>query len=127
MNPIDKLLREQLDYLKLPFLAENYAALATEAAQKQGSPVDYLARLIDGETQRRKELSIQRRVAAARFPVLKTLESFDFKAQPSVNPNIAYFAAFCWIKPLKIQGFIRVLCNWPKAIISEFRWRRFFA
>jgi len=28
MNPIDKLLREQLDYLKLPFLAENYAAPA---------------------------------------------------------------------------------------------------
>lgn len=92
MNPIDKLLLEQLDYLKLPFLRENYAALSTEAAQKQCSPVDYLARLIDGETQRRKELSIQRRVAAARFPVLKTLEQFDWSWPKKINrPQIQNF------------------------------------
>ena len=68
MNPTETLLQEQLGYLKLPYLQEHYAALATEAAQKQWLPVDYLARLIDGETQRRRQQSIQRRVAAARFP-----------------------------------------------------------
>jgi len=76
MNAADTLLQEQLAYLKMPYLQEHYAALATEAAQKQWLPVDYLARLIDGETQRRQQQSIQRRVAAARFPGVKTLEQF---------------------------------------------------
>jgi len=85
VNPVDKLLLEQLDYLKLPFLGENYAALAAEAVQKQRGPVDYLASLIDGETQRRKQLSTQRRVLAARFPVTKTLEQFDWSWPKKIN------------------------------------------
>jgi DNA replication protein DnaC len=85
MNPIDKLLLEQLEYLKLLFLVENYTALAAQAAQKQCSPVDYLAWLIDGETQRRKQQAIQRRVAAARFPVIKTLEQFDWSWPKKIN------------------------------------------
>ena len=92
MNPIDILLLEQLRYLKLPFLEANYAALAAEAAQKQCGLVDYLAGLIDGETQRRKELSIQRRVAAARFPVTKNLEQFDWSWPKKINrPQIQNF------------------------------------
>lgn len=85
MNGIDTLLQEQLAYLKLPYLQEHYAALATEAAQKQWLPVDYLARLIDGETQRRQQQSIQRRVAAARFPVVKTLEQFQWSWPKKIN------------------------------------------
>lgn len=85
MNPINDLLRDQLDYLKLPFLLENYEALATEAAQKQWPLVDYLAKLIDGETQRRKQQAIQRRVAAARFPTLKTLEQFNWSWPKKIN------------------------------------------
>ena len=92
MNPIDILLLEQLRYLKLPFLEANYAALAAEAAQKQCGLVDYLAGLIDGETQRRKEMSIQRRVAAARFPVTKNLEQFDWSWPKKINrPQIQNF------------------------------------
>jgi DNA replication protein DnaC len=92
MNPIDILLLEQLRYLKLPFLEANYAALAAEAAQKQCGLVDYLAGLVDGETQRRKELSIQRRVAAARFPVIKNLEQFDWSWPKKINrPQIQNF------------------------------------
>ncbi len=85
MNAAETLLREQLAYLKLPYLQEHYAALATEAAQKQWLPLDYLARLIDGETQRRKEQAIQRRVAAARFPVVKTLEQFQWSWPKKIN------------------------------------------
>jgi len=48
MNPVDNLLRDQLDYLKLPFLLANYETLAAEAAQKQWLPTEYLARLVDG-------------------------------------------------------------------------------
>ena len=85
MNPAETLLQEQLSYLKLPYLQEHYAPLANEAAQKQWPPIDYLARLIDGEAQRRQEQSIQRRLAAARFPGLKTLEQFQWSWPKKVN------------------------------------------
>lgn len=78
-------LREQLEALKLVSLREHYAALATEAAQKQWSHVDYLARLIEGEALRRQEVSIQRRLAAARLPWVKTLDQFDWNWPKKIN------------------------------------------
>jgi DNA replication protein DnaC len=56
-------LAEQLANLKLAAVAEQYAALASEAAQKQWPHVDYLARLIESEAQRRHQLAIERRLA----------------------------------------------------------------
>jgi DNA replication protein DnaC len=47
--------------------------------------VDYLARLIEGEAQRRQELAIQRRIAAARFPCIKTLDQFDWNWPKKIN------------------------------------------
>ena len=64
---------------------EHYAALASEAAQKQWTHVDYLARLIEGEAQRRQELAIQRRIAGARFPCIKTLDQFDWNWPKKIN------------------------------------------
>ena len=77
MNVTEPQLNEQLNALRLLTVQEHYAALASEAAQKQWTHVDYLARLIEGEAQRRQELAIQRRIAAARFPCIKTLDQFD--------------------------------------------------
>ena len=85
MNNAETRLAEQLAALKLVAVAEQYAVLATEAAQKQWPHVDYLARLIDGEAQRRQQLAIQRRVAAARFPCLKTLDQFDWNWPKKIN------------------------------------------
>ena len=59
MNATETQLAEQLAALKLVAVAEQYAALASEAAQKQWPHVDYLARLIDSEAQRRHQLAIQ--------------------------------------------------------------------
>ena len=41
---------QHLTYLKLSFMMEQYAALATHATQKAWSHVDYLARLAEGYT-----------------------------------------------------------------------------
>ena len=73
MNAQTSLLQQQLDYLKLPFLKAQYAELAQQAAQQSWAHVDYLGRLIDGQYQQRLQHTIQLRVKAARFPVLKTL------------------------------------------------------
>ena len=85
MNAAETRLAEQLAALKLVAVAEQYAALASEAAQKQWPHVDYLARLIDSEAQRRHQLAIQRRVAAARFPCIKTLDQFDWNWPKKIN------------------------------------------
>ena len=58
MSPAETQLAEQLAALKLIAVAEQYAKLATEAAQKQWPHIDYLARLIDREAQRRHQLAI---------------------------------------------------------------------
>ena len=85
MSVTETRLTEQLATLRLLAVAEQYAALATEAAQKQWPHVDYLARLIDGEAQRRHQLAIQRRLQAARFPCLKTLDQFDWNWPKKIN------------------------------------------
>jgi DNA replication protein DnaC len=85
MNATEARLVEQLNALKLRALIEQYATLASEAAQKQWSHVDYLARLMDNETQRRHQLAIERRVAAARFPCIKTLDQFDWTWPRKIN------------------------------------------
>lgn len=85
MNPQTTLLHQHLDYLRLPFLKAQYAELAQQAAQQSWSHVDYLCRLIDGQYQQRLQHTIQSRVKAARFPVLKTLEQFRWDWPKKIN------------------------------------------
>jgi len=85
VNATETRLHEQLSALRLLTVQEQYAALASEAAQHQWTPVDYLARLIEAEAQRRQELAIQRRIAAARFPCIKTLDQFDWNWPKKIN------------------------------------------
>ena len=61
-----------LSYLKLSFMAQHYAELATQAAQNMWPHVDYLARLVEGEAHLRRDRATQSRIRLARFPVLKT-------------------------------------------------------
>ena len=78
-------LDEQLQTLQLVFIREHYVALAPQAAAEQWPPVDYLARLIEGELQRRQDRALQRRLKAARFPLLKTLEQFQWQWPKKIN------------------------------------------
>ena len=47
--------------------------------------LSYLLRLTELELLEREKRAAERRVKAARFPTMKTLETFDFSARPSVN------------------------------------------
>jgi DNA replication protein DnaC len=78
-------LDSQLATLQLAYLREHYQALATQAAAKQISHVDYLAELVEGEVHRREQRSLQRRVRAARLPVPKSLDSFDWSWPKKIN------------------------------------------
>ena len=85
MKEHDQRLQEQLQLMRLHYLQEHYAALAADAAQKNWTHVDYLARLIDGETQVREQRGVQRRIAAARFPTIKLLEDFQWTWPKKIN------------------------------------------
>jgi DNA replication protein DnaC len=71
-------LQEYLKELQLTWLREHYQALAEHAVQEHWTHTAYLARVLEGECQRRRENRIQRRVQAARFPVLKPLETYNW-------------------------------------------------
>jgi len=85
MNPQTTLLHQHLDDLKLPFLKAQYAELAQQAAQHHWTHVEYLARLIDGQYQQRLQHTVQLRLRAARFPVVKTLEQFQWDWPKKAN------------------------------------------
>ena len=82
---------DQLDYLKLPFIKDHHSELAGEAARQTWDHQEYLRRLVDGEFGHRQQRSIEWRIKAARFPVIKTLEELPLglaqKNQPAPDPG----------------------------------------
>ena len=82
-NP--SLLSQHLNYLKLPFIQKHHADLAQQSAQQQWDHIEYLRRLVEGEYTERRQRVIERRVKAARFPVIKTLEQFQWDWPKKIN------------------------------------------
>ena len=82
MNPV---LQEHLAYLKLADIAAQCELLAAEAAAKGWPHVEYLRRLLEGECRARQQRAIERRVHAARFPVIKTLDRFRWDWPKKIN------------------------------------------
>ena len=84
-DPLDTVLQKQLDYLKLPYCQENFRSLAAEANTQHWTHLDYLARLVEGEAAARQDRAVLRRVKAARFPVIKTLDTFRWDWPKKIN------------------------------------------
>ncbi|MEN6641951.1 MAG: IS21-like element helper ATPase IstB [Armatimonadia bacterium] len=82
------LLQHYLKQLKLPSVLREYEKLATVCQQERADYQTYLLRLAEVEMADRERRVAERRVKAARFPVLKTLDTFDFKAQPALNQEL---------------------------------------
>jgi DNA replication protein DnaC len=85
MSENNRRLDEHLKYLKLPFIREHYQGLALQAAEKQLPHIDYLEKLADGEAAFRRDRSIERRIRQARFPVIKTLDQFNWSWPKKLN------------------------------------------
>ena len=84
MNPTAAL-AAHLDYLRLDHVSEHYEGLAKEAAAQNWTPVDYLQRLLEGECLCRQQRALERRIRAARFPVIKTVDQFDWSWPKKIN------------------------------------------
>lgn len=78
-------LDQTLKYLKLPYMRDQHQELAKRASQKQWSHLDYFEELVDGEAALRRDRSIQRRIRVARFPVIKTLDQFNWTWPKNIN------------------------------------------
>jgi DNA replication protein DnaC len=79
MTPSDLTrLDAQLHFLQLHHIQRHYQTFANKAAEQQRSHLDYLAQLVKGEATMRESRSIERRIKNARFPVLKSLDDFQW-------------------------------------------------
>jgi DNA replication protein DnaC len=74
-----------LRQLRLPTVAANYRKFAQEAARSGQPYEEYLLALMEHEANQRDVNRRKRRVGEARFPVLRTLDEFDFVAIPTLK------------------------------------------
>lgn len=72
-------LEDNLSYLQLVTIRRVYQEHAAKAARDNLSYLDFLARLLEEEALAKKDRAAQKRVQVAKFPVLKTLEQYDFE------------------------------------------------
>jgi DNA replication protein DnaC len=72
-------IHQALQTLKLPWMRLNYEPLLEQALKKQTGSLEYLHELLAGEAQARQERAAERRIRAARFPVMKTLDTFNWQ------------------------------------------------
>jgi DNA replication protein DnaC len=79
------LLSEQLEYLKLKYVADQYGPLADEAIRQPWDHREYLRRLIEGEYNDQRQRRVAARIKSARFPVIKTLEQFNWTWPKKIN------------------------------------------
>lgn len=80
-----KTLEEQLDYLKLSHIRENYASIISQAEKKQINYMDFLNMVVDAETVARQQRALQRRLKNARLPYIKTMEQYNWNHPQKIN------------------------------------------
>jgi DNA replication protein DnaC len=77
--------QSHLQRLKLPRMAECLDGVAEEAAKKEWTYLDFLDTLLEAEVSARYERDVAMKTKLAHFPLIKTLDQFDFVFQPSIN------------------------------------------
>jgi len=79
------LLEHYMKQLKLPTMLREYGKLAEVCRTERADYQAFLLKLAEREVADREQRAAERRLKAAKLPVVKTLDTFDFKAQPSIN------------------------------------------
>jgi DNA replication protein DnaC len=84
MDKSDVLLEHYLKLLKLPAMRRDYQAVAGECSKNKSDYAQYLRVplkiLCERESLEREERAAERSLKAAKFPVLKTIENFNFSS-----------------------------------------------
>jgi len=77
--------QQQLLRLKLAHIAEQLETTSQEAAKHEWTYLDFLDHLLQAELLARHQREIALKTKLAHFPLVKTLDQFDFAVQTSVN------------------------------------------
>jgi len=94
-NKSTVLLEHHLKELKLPTFLKEYDKVASRCAAEGVDHPDYLLRLSELELIGRNHRMVDLRIKAARFPTVKSLDTFDFLAIPSLNKALVLELARC--------------------------------
>jgi len=89
------LLEHHLKQLRLPTFLREYDKVARQCAAESADYPRYLLRLLELELLDRERRATERRIHQARFPVVKSLDTFEFMALPSVNKALVLELARC--------------------------------
>ena len=89
------LLAHHLKQLKLPTVLREYDKVAREAARDGLDHTRYLLQLVELELIDRERRVVERRIRQAHFPAVKSLDTFDFTAIPSLNKMLVLELARC--------------------------------
>ena len=81
----DLLLTHHLKALRLPTFVREHDKVARQCAAEGVDHIRYLLRLAELELIERERRMVERRIREARFPTVKSLDSFDFLTIPSLN------------------------------------------
>lgn len=88
-------LRENLKALNLSTMARDLEAKIRQAKESGPGYDEFLLELTTAELQVRAENRLNRRMREAKFPLLKTLEGFDFAAVPDLDIRLLRELAGC--------------------------------
>ncbi len=75
----------QLRYLKLAYTSRHHAELTADAAQQRLSHAQFLERIVEAEAHDRQQHALVRRIKAARFPVKKSVDQFEWDWPTEIN------------------------------------------
>jgi DNA replication protein DnaC len=82
------LLSNYFKRLRLPAIAKAYERLAEEASSSKASYEEYLCSLLEQEVQARDENTKKERISQAKFPALKTLDTYKFEEMPTLDKKL---------------------------------------
>ncbi len=83
-------MQPHLKQLGLTQLEKALPTLFETARQEQWTYEQFLTRAVAAEIEGRDRRAAERRMSAARFPAIKTLEAFDFAFQPSLSERLLW-------------------------------------
>jgi DNA replication protein DnaC len=102
----------QLKHLRLSGLLDSLDVRNRQAVEERLSYVEFLSRLLEDEVERRNQKQLHLRVRRAAFRSDKTLESFDFSFNPTINRQRLFDLATC----LYVQRHENVLVCGPTGV-----------
>ena len=98
MDTPQVLLEHYLKQLRLPTMVREYRKLGEQCAKEGATFEVFLLRLVESEMMDRERRATERRIKAAKFPVSKSLETYNFLDIPTLNKKLVVDLARCeWI------------------------------